>query len=187
MTTHLDAVVSIPLHALKDLERQIEKLTAENAQLGQDVVDAKLGGPDATARLLHDAFLDALPVISFAVANLPPLAVRGWPYAALRAVMQKVAIIPGAPVVYAEVKNDFILFAAECERWERARAEGKEREMFAEETARRAVGPTNVAPEDELIDLNAPPGIHVHTYINGVCTARLSDGTECGARTTAPL
>lgn len=139
-----NATLTIPYNDLKALEQRAEQLAIRVAELTVAIEDAKLGGGESAARQLLAALKHALPIVSFAIATMPPLAFRGWPYEHLRQLVKLFASIPGMPVEYTEVVGDFGIFANECERWEKARAAGVEQELFAE-TQRRTI-------------VEAPPG-----------------------------
>jgi hypothetical protein len=100
-----------------------------------------LGDDGADARRLAEALQHALKVVCFAVANLHPLTVRGWPYEALRALGQLAPHLPGVDESFRQVAfGDWTILTREMEKWEKARAEGREQELLAEENSARAPG-----------------------------------------------
>lgn len=75
-----DAKVTMSLHDYQAVERLLEELRAKVVALESQLplITSLDPGQD-----LHAALQDALPIIRFAVANLPPEMHAGWPIAEL--------------------------------------------------------------------------------------------------------
>lgn len=133
------ATVNIALSEITALQDQCRAAELALAKAEAEVERLRiLKGEDATT--LVAALTAAIPIVQFAVASHHPLTVRGWPYQALHdfgaALEGAVGIDPGIREV---AKNDFKLFAQQCERWERARAEGREQADLDEENEGRGI------------------------------------------------
>lgn len=138
-----DAVVTLKYSELNKLQSDLRDANARILEMEKEVEEAKLGDHGGVARQYQEAFSDAMQVVRFAVGNLEPLTVRGWPYKNLFEIVGHLRALPGLDFDSEETSGDLKLFAEECKRWEIARDEGREQEMFQAETAARApVTPT---------------------------------------------
>lgn len=138
----MNATITISLEDFEAQKKKREALEKELAEAKAELEMARLGdGADDRARLAA-ALGEALVIVQFAIAHLHPLTVRGWPYEALQRLGSRLdRDCPGVPETFREcAKADWGLFAAEAERWERARAEGREQELLAEENDARRIG-----------------------------------------------
>jgi hypothetical protein len=95
------------------------------------VLNAGAGGDGA---LLVQALTCALEVVRFAIGNLDPLTVRGWPCAHLLALAELLPKVPGVPPHVVELWCDWRIFARRAAEWEDARAKGIEKDKLHEET-----------------------------------------------------
>lgn len=138
-----DAVVTLKLSEVNKLQSDLGDANLRIAEMAKEVEEARLGDHAGVTRQYQKAFSDAMQVVRFAVGNLEPLTVRGWPYKNLFAIVEHLRALPGLDFDYEETSGDLKLFAEECKRWEIARDEGREQEMFQTENAARApVTPT---------------------------------------------
>jgi hypothetical protein len=137
----MNASITIGIDDYNVLKSRITALEGELGQAHTALEEARLGSPDSDIRQLAAAFGYALEVVQFAVANLHPLTVRGWPYLALRALARLSPDLPGVDTSFRQVaRGDWEILTREMEKWEKARAEGREQELLAEENAARAPG-----------------------------------------------
>lgn len=138
-----DATVSVKLEDIQNLQDSVKALTAEVGSLQEQLTNAKLdAGGDAT-RQFHAAFLDAMEIVRFAIGNLDPLTVRGWPYQRLAMIAAALKILPGIGGDQVDTANDLGHFARKCEEWEKARAQGVEQaKLHGENAARGPIVPT---------------------------------------------
>lgn len=138
----MNATVTIGIEDYQKLKSRGDALEREVGDLRAALDEARLGGNDSDARRLGEALNLALPVVQFAIANLHPLTVRGWPYKELRALSK---VLPDCPGVDRSIRDccrgDWKILTDEMEKWETARAEGREKELLAEENAARAPNP----------------------------------------------
>lgn len=141
----MTAQVTITVDDYNTMRDRIATLEAEREKLIKDAEDARLGPTDDIARKMHQLFGQAFLIVKFAVANLPVLAVRGWPYAALREIAKALPTLPMIDEMDREISMDLQLFAREAETWEGHRALGVERQVLQQENlARQArLSPTN--------------------------------------------
>jgi len=140
------ATVTLTLGQLQELQTKIVALEKEIADARRTIDSGRLGDPESSARALSTTLTDSLAVVRFAVANLDPLTVRGWPYDELRRVGAAIATLPGVSDFVRELSNTLVEFANRAEGWEQARAEGKEQERLASENSRK--GAFSMIPED---------------------------------------
>jgi hypothetical protein len=64
-------------------------------ELEAQVTSGQLADPTGTTKLLHDGFHAAIKVVQFAVGNLAPETVAGWPHEALVEIADAIDKIPG--------------------------------------------------------------------------------------------
>lgn len=133
--------VTIPVADLDDLR---ENLRAAQAALENEkarAAQSEFADPEGRVKVLFATLQHAVTVVQFAVANLHPLTVRGWPYVALLRLAQQIqAGIPGNLHEFPpELASAFRRLGHEAEKWEEARAEGREQELLREENQGRAV------------------------------------------------
>lgn len=118
----MSTTVTVPIDDFDALRNRITELELDLA-----TVRLELGEMQATARAADDpSALDALRnlasnVIRFAVQNLPPEHVKGWPHADLKAFAAFVLNWPGSTDHDKELASELLLFADECAVLEAAR------------------------------------------------------------------
>jgi hypothetical protein len=133
-----ESILHIKLGDLKALEEKISALSKDNARLQGELVEAKLGTSDSLCREYHKAFLDAMPVVRFAVGNMDPMSFRGWPHRSLTSIAAALSSLPGVDADQQETAGDLKIFASDCAMWEGYRAQGIEQEMLEAMNAARA-------------------------------------------------
>lgn len=102
------------LRLRQEAEARVTKLEAE-------LVEAKRADPAGRIWELERLAANAMPVLRFAVANLPPEAVRGWPWRALAAFASYMSWLPAFSDDDRDLANEWIAFAGEAERLEAMR------------------------------------------------------------------
>jgi len=90
-----DSQVSISLAALDELREQIKAAEDRARDLEKQINDAKLGPDPEFAKHAIEAFRAALPIVQFALGNLHPSTVRGWPDTALDRIAACLVTLPG--------------------------------------------------------------------------------------------
>ncbi len=131
------AQVTIKLSDLNSLRSKIDELELELSDARKHVDQARLGGDDSHTRRLATAVNHAITIVSFAVATMDPLTVRGWPYEDLHGLGDILPDLAGVSDARKEIASGFRLFAKRAKEWELARDEGTEQEKLAEENAAR--------------------------------------------------
>lgn len=125
-----DAKVEITYGELQGLQDKVRDLEKENSKLKLETSEAKLGPDGNLARQYREAFAEAMTIVRFAVSNMHPLTVRGWPYKSLEHVCKANGSLPGIDQDSAETANDMKIFARECREWEISRDNGTEQEKL---------------------------------------------------------
>jgi hypothetical protein len=107
--------ITLTLAEYDDLRARVDALTKELAAFrraaGEAAVNA-LGGPEVV-----QAFLDARELVSFAVAQLDPRVIKGWPHETLRRFALALNRVPGLDAVQ-DVIGEYLAFAFEAENEE---------------------------------------------------------------------
>lgn len=114
--------VEITLADLDKLEAAGKLQNARIVELERQLAEAKLADPTGVLKDLHAAFHDAMRIVQFAVANLEPTTVRGWPYEALAALAEAIDRIP-MDVYVKEMSQDLRDFASLAAGYEEFRRE----------------------------------------------------------------
>lgn len=106
-------------NVLQDAKRQAEN---EAAGLRKELAEARLDvGNDGSTRALVASVRGALDIVRFAVANMPPETVHGWPIAKLIEVSHSIEKLPDASSDDVSFAIELRKFATECELIERQR------------------------------------------------------------------
>ena len=92
-----EPTVTVKLSDYDKLRDQLRDAQGKHHELEKQLVAAKLVDADGSgvAKQLYDGFHAAIKIVQFAVGNLDPQAVRGWPYTALIEVADAIEKIPG--------------------------------------------------------------------------------------------
>jgi len=114
------AEVTMSLQEYNDLLAQRDQARREYAELQEQIRTTASQDP-ATADLLK-CVKAAIPVITFAVGNLDPATVRGWPYGALKTFAVGLDCLPGADTCMKEYALDLRNFIYEARGVESERA-----------------------------------------------------------------
>jgi hypothetical protein len=184
----LQSIVQIKLGDLEELRQARETAERRCADLEKKLAETQLSDSQSRLRTLFEAFRYAMPVVQFAVANLFPLTVRGWPWHDLRRLARMLPGIPGASNFPAELAVTLDSFSHVAEKWEVARAEGREKELLAEENSARAAAPELVTRllgvrTSDLPPLDVPEGLAHPDFKAG---PPLSLGTSPGGSERPP-
>lgn len=126
------ATVTLPLSDWRRLERELNDLRTRVQEPAKAWLSAPAPAPDAQKALDADALSFALELVQFAVGNLPPQSVRGWPVEALRRFAD--LIVDLCPNTHTELlAQEFYRFADEIDAVEKFR-------NIRRQTARETVG-----------------------------------------------
>ena len=117
------ASITLSMEEYRDLEEK--KIQAENsaADLQKQLLVAHATAIEQHVPGLLALVDEALTVVRFAVGNMPPESTRNWPIVSLQRVADLMPHLPGFGAKEQEIAIDFNHFAAECERFERWRAQ----------------------------------------------------------------
>lgn len=129
------AQVTVSLSDLQTMQNRIAELELEVADARKRVDEARLGDEGSDVQRLVAAFNHALPILQFAIANLHPLTVRGWPADDLLKLAALLPDLPGIDESIRETATDLKMHARDCASWEKSRAEGTEQQRLADENA----------------------------------------------------
>lgn len=105
--------------SMMQIRRDIE---AENARLKTELIEERGKNGDARIAALATATHAAGRIIAFAVANLPPEAIRGWPADELTIFAKWFEELPRFTTEDDELRNEWRAFAEECRKLETRRA-----------------------------------------------------------------
>lgn len=116
-----EAKVEISYDKLQETLGKISAAEQEAAALRQQLVDEKLRDPSERVAEVTAFARDCLTVARFAVANLPPEMIKGWPYEELRRIGQNIGKLPDCSISDRDMGIDLVAFARECEAVENER------------------------------------------------------------------
>lgn len=122
-----EPTVNVPLSTYDKLRDERKELQTKVYELEKQLAAVQLGDGEV-ARQLHSAFHAAIKIVQFAVGNLDPSTVAGWPHEALAAVAAAIETIPGIDRHAAELPPELKHFAGVAkgyEEWRRERDKNK--------------------------------------------------------------
>jgi hypothetical protein len=98
-----------------------QEAEARATKLEAELVEAKRTDPAGRVWDLEQLARNAMSVLAFAVANLPPESVRGWPWSDLYNFAQRMRWLPAFSTDDRDLANEWMAFAAEAEKLEATR------------------------------------------------------------------
>jgi hypothetical protein len=102
----------------------------ERDQAFKELAAAKLVDPSGYVPKISEFARDCLTIARFAIANLPPEMIRGWPYQTLRKICETINVLPDYTADDRDMALDLLDFAQDCEDHDiRRRAEPKATKM----------------------------------------------------------
>lgn len=128
-------------HTLNDEEyheliRAREEAYAEANRLRGELVAAKQADPANRIKALNDFARSAIEIVRFAVANLNPESIRGWPTNALKNVADLMAALPDYNVADDSVlAGELHAFARDCDEYALIRQNKREAKLNADAAA----------------------------------------------------
>jgi len=125
-----EPTVTVPLSTYDKLRDDLRTTQAKNYELEKKLAAAQLSGGDSSdvPQLLHEAFHDAIKIVQFAVGNLDPQTVAGWPHAAVMKIADAIEKIPGIDRHVSEMPielREFAKLAAGFEMYRKERDKNK--------------------------------------------------------------
>jgi hypothetical protein len=139
------AQVTLGIDEWDDMRNKQQRLHDEIAALGQQLAAAERQDPTGRLVPVLETIEAAIPVIQFAVGNLHPDTIIGWPYESLRSFADLLNKMPGATHEQKELTIELRAFAGVAE-------------MRARERAMRPIVPVvsvPAEPEDDTADADA--------------------------------
>jgi hypothetical protein len=115
--------LTIKLSAYDKLREDARTMQTANYELEKQLKEARLADPSGLTQQLNVAFHEAIKVVQFAVANLPPESVAGWPHEALAQVADAIAKTPTMDAHVMEVVPELRAFAKTAAGYETYRKE----------------------------------------------------------------
>jgi len=82
------------LDDLKAIEARERSAYEELAKIRAELIEAKSIDPANTIKMLVPLCREMMTIIRFAVANLPPSEIRGWPFEAVHTVANRLGELP---------------------------------------------------------------------------------------------
>lgn len=106
-----EPTVNVKYSDYNKLREDLRTTQNENYELKTKLAAAALGD-DVVAKQLHEAFHETIKVMQFAVANLDPATVSGWPHESLVKIADAIEKIPGIDQHVAELPPELRAFAS---------------------------------------------------------------------------
>jgi hypothetical protein len=116
-------MINMPLSEWQEMQSKLARAQKENGELERKARDLERSDPTGRIDRLVEALDDALEIARYAVANLDPATVRGWPFKTLRALGERLRDIPGATADHTQIGAEFVSFSHEAETLENERVE----------------------------------------------------------------
>jgi hypothetical protein len=142
------AEIKMSLEEYQELTGQRDEAERARGEMAKKLADAEMADPTGRVPELVECIRAGLAVVKFAVGNLAPETVRGWPYADLKRFAEGVAKLPGADAFTEGAAHEFQSFingAREIEELRRARDE--QRMNPPAQAPEPTPEPTEAAPE----------------------------------------
>lgn len=113
--------VEMSLAELDELRNDTQAAYEKVAQLEAEIREIEMTDPSGRIKTLTDIVAAALPVIQFAIANLDPRTIKGWPITQLHEFGTLLEKMPGATALEKELAVEFRAFANETKMIEAGR------------------------------------------------------------------
>ena len=118
-----EPMVSISMSAYDKLRTETRDQQAEIYRLQEALKVAQLADNSGTTKLLHDTFHTMMQIVQFAVGNLDPSTIAGWPHQALTDLSDAIDKLPGIERHITEMPQQLRDFAALAKGFEAMRKE----------------------------------------------------------------
>ena len=128
----MEATVTLSLGNFERMREDNKKLAGEVAALkAKTTLTGAMPSSETEKTMigLVETVRKSLILVQFLIGNYNYLFFRGWPWLALQELAQAVLKMPGATTIEQEWAADAVSFAREATVVERARAEGREKEL----------------------------------------------------------
>jgi len=114
--------IEITLEDLDEMRSQIREASDRLVRAEKEKNEALAADPSGRVPQLLAVIEAALPIVQFAVENLEPTTVRGWPHKTLDKLGELLATVDGMSVIAREIAPELRVFAHEAELIELERA-----------------------------------------------------------------
>ncbi len=88
------ASVTLSMEEFSELKREVDRAQAQVVALQQELVEARQADPGGRIEMLAQLSREALTVVRFGIANMPPLEVKKWPTGAVKRVAELLPWLP---------------------------------------------------------------------------------------------
>lgn len=112
------ATLNMTLADYEALKAARTKAEQDLADVQRQLEEARRADPTGKLTALNEFARDCLTLARFAVANLPPETIRGWPYAELMRVADTMHVLPDFSTNDRDMALDLMAFARDCEALE---------------------------------------------------------------------
>lgn len=120
-----DPTVQLKFSEYQSLLEEVKTQQSRIYELERQLAGAQLADVSGTTKQIHDALHNALKIVQFAVGNLAPEIVAGWPHRALADVANAIDTLPAMDTHIKEVPNDWREFARLAAGFEELRKQRK--------------------------------------------------------------
>lgn len=117
------AKIELSMEEFKQLENERDEARRENVELIRRLTEAKLDSGEGAVRSLTELGRALLTVVRFAVGQIPPESVKHVPTKELHKASELLAVLADHSVDDVSIASELKVYAMECERLERFRAE----------------------------------------------------------------
>lgn len=132
-----EPTVTVPLSTYDKIRDDLRHTQNGFYELEKKLVAAQLADPDGSGanKVLYDGFHSAIKIVQFAVGNLDPQTVVGWPHKALAEVADAIEKIPGVDIHVREMPDELRHFARLAAGYEEFRKERDKHKVVVPATA----------------------------------------------------
>lgn len=112
------ATLNMTLADYEALKAARTKAEQDLADVQRQLEEARKADPTGKLVALNAFARECLTLARFAVANLPPETIRGWPYAELMRIADTIHVLPDFSTNDRDMALDLMAFARDCEALE---------------------------------------------------------------------
>lgn len=123
MSSDDDPTVTVKYSSYQKLRDDQRSLQEKVYELEKKLAAAQLNDASGATKILFDVFHETIKIVQFAVGNLAPETVAGWPHQALYAIADAIEQVPGVDQHVKELPNDLRHFAKLAAGYEAYRKE----------------------------------------------------------------
>lgn len=130
-----DPTVSVKFSEYSKMRDELKTQQNRIYELERDLAAAQLADVTGTTKRLHETLHNALKIVQFAVGNLAPETVAGWPHEDLTVIANAIEKLPNMDIHIKEVPHVWREFAAIAAAFEEQRKERKRTQVVTMATA----------------------------------------------------